>query len=57
VPLTVDRIASPYSIVTRDDGSRQLAYKGRPLYVYARDAGPGERKGDKLKGVWHVVAD
>lgn len=26
-----------WSIVTRDDGSRQWAYKGKPLYTYARD--------------------
>ena len=57
VPLTVERIESPYSIVTRDDGSRQLAYKGKPLYRYAKDGKPGERKGDKLEGVWHVVAN
>lgn len=57
VPLTAEWIESPYSIVTRDDGSRQLAYKGRPLYLYAKDAKPGERKGDKLNGVWHVVTD
>ena len=55
VPLTVERIESPYSIVTRDDGSRQLAYKGKPLYLFAKDTKPGERKGDKMKGAWHVV--
>jgi len=57
VPLTVEWIESPYSIVTRDDGSKQLAYKGRPLYLYAKDAKPGDRKGDKMNGVWHVVTD
>lgn len=57
VPLSVERIESPYSIVTRDDGTRQLAYKGKPLYLYAGDAEPGERKGDKLQGAWHVVAN
>ncbi len=57
VPLTVEWIESPYSIVTRDDGSRQLAYKGRPLYRFAGDARPGDRKGDKMNGVWHAVAN
>lgn len=57
VPLTVEWIESPYSIVTRDDGTKQLAYKGKPLYVYARDAKPGDRKGDKMNGVWHVVTN
>jgi predicted lipoprotein with Yx(FWY)xxD motif len=57
VPLSVEWIESPYSIVTRDDGSKQLAYKGRPLYQFSRDAKPGDRKGDKMNGVWHVVTD
>ena len=57
VPVTGDSVASPYSIVTRDDGAKQLAYKGKPLYLYAKDAKPGERKGDKAMDVWHVVSD
>lgn len=57
VPVTGDSVASPYSVVTRDDGSKQLAYKGKPLYLYAKDAKAGERKGDKVMDVWHVVSD
>jgi len=57
VPLTVEWIESPYSIVTRDDGTKQLAYKGRPLYLFSGDARPGDRKGDKMYGVWRVVDD
>jgi len=57
VPVTEERIAAPYSTVTRDDGAKQLAYKGKPLYLFANDTKPGERKGDKVKDVWHVVAD
>jgi predicted lipoprotein with Yx(FWY)xxD motif len=57
VPATEERVAAPYSTVTRDDGAKQLAYKGKPLYLFANDTKPGERKGDKMKDVWHVVAD
>lgn len=49
--------AAPYSSVTRDDGSAQLAYKGKPLYLFAADKNAGDRKGDKVKDVWHVVKD
>ena len=49
--------AAPYSIVTRDDGTKQVAYKGKPLYLYAEDNKPGERAGDGFKDVWHVVKD
>jgi predicted lipoprotein with Yx(FWY)xxD motif len=57
VAVTDTRVASPYSVVTREDGAKQLAYKGKPLYLFAKDAKPGERKGDKVNGVWHVVSD
>lgn len=44
-----------FSIVTRDDGSKQWAYKSMPLYYFASDAKPGDTLGDGVKGVWHVV--
>jgi predicted lipoprotein with Yx(FWY)xxD motif len=47
--------AAPYSTVTRDDGSKQLAYKGKPLYTFAKDKKAGDKTGDKVKDVWHVV--
>ncbi len=43
------------SIVTRDDGAKQWAYKGKPVYLYASDKKPGDMTGDKFKDVWHVV--
>ena len=49
--------AAPYSVVMRDDGARQLAYNGKPLYLYAADKKPGDRSGDNVKEVWHVVKD
>ncbi|WP_293779352.1 hypothetical protein [uncultured Oxalicibacterium sp.] len=56
VPAT-DKVAAPYSVVTRDDGSKQLAYKGKPLYLFAADKKPGDRAGDNVKDIWHVVKD
>jgi len=47
--------AAPYSTVTRDDGNAQLAYQGKPLYLYEQDKKPGDRSGDNFKDVWHVV--
>lgn len=48
---------APYSVVTRDDGSKQLAYKGKPLYLWVKDQKPGDRTGDGVKNVWHVVKE
>jgi predicted lipoprotein with Yx(FWY)xxD motif len=44
-----------YSVVTRDDGSMQWAYKGKPLYHYSADKKAGDMTGDKFRDVWHVV--
>ena len=44
-----------YSLVTRNDGSTQLAYKGKPLYYWAKDAKPGDRTGDGVNQAWHTA--
>jgi predicted lipoprotein with Yx(FWY)xxD motif len=44
-----------FSIVGRDDGRVQWAFKGRPLYFFAADARPGEVRGDGNAGAWHAV--
>ncbi|WP_370679151.1 hypothetical protein [Comamonas sp. GB3 AK4-5] len=48
--------SADWSVVARDDGSKQWAYKGRPLYYWAKDAKPGDKTGDGfLNNAWHVV--
>jgi predicted lipoprotein with Yx(FWY)xxD motif len=44
-----------WSVVTRDDGSKQWALKGKPLYTYSKDAKPGDGTGNGLDGVWHIA--
>lgn len=44
-----------WTVVTRDDGSRQWAYKGKPVYYWAKDMKPGDRSGDGFNGVWHLA--
>ena len=44
-----------YSIVTRDDGKKQWAFKGKPLYYWAKDQKPGDTTGDGFNNVWHVA--
>jgi predicted lipoprotein with Yx(FWY)xxD motif len=45
-----------WSVVTRDDGSKQWAYKGKPLYTWVKDTKPGEVTGDGVNNVWHIAA-
>ena len=49
------KAAGDHSIVTRDDGSKQWAYKGKPVYLYSADKKAGDATGDNFKDVWHVV--
>ena len=51
------KASGDYTIVTRDDGTKQWAYKGRPLYLWIKDKAPGDTTGDKVGGTWHVVKD
>jgi len=52
-----EQASGAYSIVTRDDGAKQWAYKGKPLYTFQSDAKPGDRSGDKVKDVWHIIKE
>jgi predicted lipoprotein with Yx(FWY)xxD motif len=44
-----------WSVVTRDDGSLQWAYKGKPLYIWTKDTKAGDTTGDGINNVWHVA--
>jgi predicted lipoprotein with Yx(FWY)xxD motif len=44
-----------WSIVTRDDGARQWAYKGKPLYRWIKDQKPGDRTGDGFNNAWRLA--
>ena len=50
-----DKVTGDYTIVTRDDGSKQWAYKGKPLYLWINDKKPGDRTGDGVGGVWKIA--
>lgn len=45
-----------WTVVTRDDGSKMWAYKGKPLYTWVKDTKPGEMTGDGFaNNAWHVA--
>ena len=46
-----------YTIVARDDGKKQWAYKGKPLYYWKDDKKAGDVEGDNRGNVWHVIAN
>jgi predicted lipoprotein with Yx(FWY)xxD motif len=43
------------AVIRKDDGTKQWAYRGKPVYAYANDIAPGDMKGDGLDGAWHAI--
>ncbi len=60
-PLMATGSPSPsgdWTLVTRDDGSKQWAYKGKPLYTWAKDQKPGDKTGDGFaNNAWHTAKE
>jgi predicted lipoprotein with Yx(FWY)xxD motif len=50
-----DAPTGDYTVVVRDDGRRQWAFKGKPLYTWPEDQEPGDKYGDNYAKVWHIA--
>ena len=44
-----------FSLVKRNDGAMQWAFKDKPLYTWVNDRKPGDMTGDGIGGVWRVA--
>jgi predicted lipoprotein with Yx(FWY)xxD motif len=44
-----------WTVITRDDGAKQWAYKGKPLYNWKDDKKAGDVDGDGRNNVWHIA--
>lgn len=54
-PVKPEGLPGDLTLITRDDGSKGVAYNGQPLYYYAADVAPGDAKGQGVGNVWFVV--
>jgi len=58
-PLIAEANAKPvagWSLISREDGSSQWAYKGKPLYRFDHwDTKPGDIIGNNVGGIWHIA--
>ncbi|HWK75910.1 MAG TPA: hypothetical protein VNQ81_16660 [Povalibacter sp.] len=58
-PLSAPQLArdlGDFSVIARDDGIQQWAYKGRALYTYRGDLAPGYANGLGVDERWDVAA-
>lgn len=44
-----------FTLITREGGAKQWAYKGKPLYLFSGDVNPDDTNGDGVNGVWHIA--
>ena len=49
-PTKGDGVSGDATLITRDDGSKQVAYKGLPLYYWQNDKQPGDTTGNNVGG-------
>ncbi len=43
-----------YTLIPRSDGTMQIAYKNKPLYLWSNDRNIGDMGGDGIGGVWRL---
>jgi predicted lipoprotein with Yx(FWY)xxD motif len=49
------KASGEWTVVKRDDGAMQWAYKGKPLYTWIKDTKAGDTTGDGVNGSWHTA--
>jgi predicted lipoprotein with Yx(FWY)xxD motif len=48
--------AAKFGTLMRPDGTMQVTFNGHPLYLWSKDAKPGDVTGQGIKNVWYVVS-
>jgi predicted lipoprotein with Yx(FWY)xxD motif len=44
-----------WTVVTRNDGSKQWAYRGKPIYGWIKDSKPGDITGEGVANAWKIA--
>ena len=48
-------VEGDFTLIDRTDGTKIVAYKGWPLYLWVKDERPGDTTGDMVGEVWHTA--
>ena len=62
-PLGVEAVGTPgagidpalLGEITRDDGTAQASYNGKPLYLFSGDRAAGDTNGQGINDVWFLM--
>lgn len=54
-PITVNGLTGKFAVLSRDDGSKQVTYNGKPLYTYSGDKAVGDTNGQGVGGLWFAA--
>lgn len=50
-----EKVQAPFGVTARKDGTQQLTFNSRPIYLYEGDEASGDINGDGLNNVWHII--
>lgn len=56
-PAEAQLVSDDFGLANRKEGSLQLTFDSRPLYLFVGDKKPGDIRSDGLGGVWHLTID
>ncbi len=56
VPVAAAKATGAWSLTPRADGTKQWAYYGKPVYTFAKDEQPGDKKGSVENTAWKVLS-
>jgi predicted lipoprotein with Yx(FWY)xxD motif len=54
-PVKPPELVGDLGSITRTDGTKQVTYRGLPLYYFANDRAPGDTNGEGAGGLWSVA--
>jgi predicted lipoprotein with Yx(FWY)xxD motif len=52
-----EKMGEGWASVKRTDGSMQWTYDTKPVYFFAADKKKGDKTGDGVGGVWHIISE